>query len=540
MPDPAPDADADAAARSLNAVCVFDREKLFPAARAAQAGLDHAAMALLEVPNGSSSLYNALLQYAANFAVDLDADLADIPADRAAPAAEPTEDTPGADSDFSNILKGFNGVSIPGREGPGELNTLWNCPVDRYDPFGISDSESDSDTEDESEPDDSGDSDDDDTAASPKKKGSSLLTGLLSIGSLKKKMDPPVQRYQMGLGFAKVKLGEKVVCLHHWGYGLPVSKSYSIQVFRTLILAAADSYTLKELCAVALKWRSDREQANTIPRPGRFTLFRFKTNGSGCGDWSNQGYKRSRPPKSVILPEGQLESIVRDMKEFCARDTKVWYEAHGLPHRRSYLFHGPPGCGKTSTIRMLAGLFSLNACFLSLTASDFSNQVLQDALSSIPRRALLVLEDVDVLFNEDRKSETTSALTFSGMLNALDGLISVDGIITIFTTNNIEKLDPALIRGGRVDRRFEFVHPSHKQMCSLFMSFYEDAPREVAERFADAVLSRSEQEARSIATLQQHFIYTRKMSADECVKMIPTFFAEFYPKGGRTRNPLYI
>lgn len=484
---------------------------------------------MLEIPNGSSSLYNALLQYAANFAVDLDTDFDCIDTSLCAPSPNEVEK---ADA---RTVKGFNGVNVPGREGPGELSTLWNCPVDRYDPFGISDSESGSDSEgDESEPDES---DEEDGAV---KKKASLLSGLLNVSSLRKKLEPPVQRYQMGLGFAKVRLGDSVIGLHHWGYGLPVSKSYSVQVFRTLVLAGENSHVLKELCAVAIKWRSDREQANTVPRPGRFTLFRFKTNGNGCGDWSNEGYKRSRPPKSVILPEGQLESIVRDMKDFCARDTKAWYEAHGLPHRRSYLFHGPPGCGKTSTIRMIAGMFRLNACFLSLTANDFSNQVLQDALSSIPRRALLVLEDVDVLFNEDRKSETATALTFSGMLNALDGLISVDGIITIFTTNHIEKLDPALIRGGRVDRRFEFVHPSQKQMCALFLSFYEDAPMEVAERFAHVVLHRPEEEARSIATLQQHFIYTRKMGAEECVNMLPTFFQEFYPKGGQARNTLYI
>ena len=52
-------------------------------------------------------------------------------------------------------------------------------------------------------------------------------------------------------------------------------------------------------------------------------------------------------------------------------------------------------------------------------------------ISSLPGRALLVLEDVDVLFNEDRKAETSSSVTFSGLLNAIDGLISVDGIITI-------------------------------------------------------------------------------------------------------------
>lgn len=515
-------------------ICVFDREKLFPRAIAEQVGLDHDKMALMEVPNGSSSLYNALLHYAAHYAVNLDVDLKSL--DERSEASTEPETIPNNSADRPKVVKGFNDLSIADREGPGDLSSLWNSPGDRYDLYGSSDSESDSDSDVEVDLDGLDNKGEDSEAGKPK----SVFSGTVSVGTLRKKMDPPLQRYQMGLGFGKISMGGTVVYLHHWGYGLPVPEDYSIEVFRTVILVGATSFSLKELCALAMKWRSDRDQAGSMPRPGRFTLYRFKTNGCGSGHWSNQGYKRSRLPKSVILPKGRLELIVTDMKDFLCRETKVWYEAHGLPHRRSYLFYGPPGTGKTSTIRMIAGMFKINACFLSMTANDFSNQLLQDALSSLPRRALLVLEDVDVLFNEDRKSETPSALTFSGMLNALDGLVSVDGIISILTTNHIEKLDPALIRGGRVDRRFEFVHPDHKQMCNLFLSFYEDAPRSLAERFADAVFNRQEAEARSIATLQQHFIYTRKEKAETCVKMLPQFFAEFYPKGVFSRNPLYL
>lgn len=358
--------------------------------------------------------------------------------------------------------------------------------------------------------------------------------------SLRRRLEPPVQRYQMGIGYAKVRVEDHTVYIHHCAHGLPVAEGYSVSLFRTVALAAEESWPLKELCALAMKWRSDREQRGTRARPGRFSLFRWKSNGGGCGDWCSQGYKRSRPARSVILPDGQLEAIVRDIKDFVARDTKAWYQAHGLPHRRSYLFHGPPGSGKSSTVKMIAGLFRLNACFLGFTSDDFCNQMLQDALTSLPRRALLVLEDVDVLFNEDRKSEATQALTFSGMLNALDGLISVDGIITIFTTNHIDKLDPALIRGGRVDRRFEFGHPTSAQMITLFKSFYEQAPDSLAQRFAELVLARPEEEARSIATLQQHFIYTRNRTAEESVGLVNQFFSEFYPKGARSTNPLYI
>ena len=118
------------------------------------------------------------------------------------------------------------------------------------------------------------------------------------------------------------------------------------------------------------------------------------------------------------------------------------------------------------------------------------------------------------------------------MLNVLDGLMSSDGILTIMTTNHIEKLDPALIRAGRVDRRFEFPNPSRQQIADFFLSFYPQARRELADKFANVLFRRPEKEARSIASLQQHFIFTRRSSPEECIAAIPKFFEEFYPYSG--------
>ncbi len=109
-----------------------------------------------------------------------------------------------------------------------------------------------------------------------------------------------------------------------------------------------------------------------------------------------------------------------------------------------------------------------------------------------------------MLFNENRKSENPSTLTFSGLLNALDGLVSTDGVVTVMTTNHIDRLDPALIRAGRVDRRFEFRPPTREQISDLFASFYPQSSAKTAKTFADLVFCRPEKDARSIATLQQH------------------------------------
>lgn len=146
-----------------------------------------------------------------------------------------------------------------------------------------------------------------------------------------------------------------------------------------------------------------------------------------------------------------------------------------------------------------------------------------------------------MLFNEDRKSQTEAPLTFSGLLNALDGLISADGILTVMTTNHIERLDPALVRAGRVDRRFEFTAPDREQVASLFQSYYPDAKQGMSKKFSEMVFSREEKSARSIATLQQHFVYTRENTAEESLEMLPEFFKEFYPDNLRDSSKnLYV
>lgn len=223
-----------------------------------------------------------------------------------------------------------------------------------------------------------------------------------------------------------------------------------------------------------------------------------------------------------------MDDIIADVTEFLSDATKKWYMSHGMPHRRCFLFYGPPGTGKTSTVKAISTKFILTCCFLSMTNSSFSNQLLGDALRQMPKKnAMLILEDVDSLFNEDRKNEFTSNLTFSGMLNALDGVISADGVLTVLTTNRADRFDEALTRGGRVDRKFYFRPPSRNEVKKMFLAFYPNADDELAGKFAEEVFDwKDAKKARSMANLQELFVSLRKKSAEECVKQTKPFFQE--------------
>ncbi len=337
-------------------------------------------------------------------------------------------------------------------------------------------------------------------------------------------------KVSFGVGRAHIRHDGHDIFAVHEEHNPPVGTGYGAAVYRILRVYATSPEVLRDLSNTVVQWQHTRQIDDTPVEDGKFDLYTLRFY-PGCDtpEWHSRGAKMSRSLDTVILPDSMLERIVNDVTEFNNKGTREWYSRHGLPYRRSFLFHGKPGTGKTSTIRALAGALGLSACFLSLGDRRIGNPELQSVLGDLPRRSLLVIEDIDALFNENRKSDNPSPLTFSGLLNALDGLISEDGTLTIMTTNHIERLDPALIRAGRVDRKFEFKAATKEMIGKFFKSFYPNATAAKANEFAELVFNRSEPEARSLAALQEHFIYTRSKTPEECIGMLDEFFTEFYP-----------
>jgi mitochondrial chaperone BCS1 len=113
-------------------------------------------------------------------------------------------------------------------------------------------------------------------------------------------------------------------------------------------------------------------------------------------------------------------------------------------------------------------------------------------------------------------------VTFSGFLNALDGVASGEERIVFMTTNHIERLDPALIRPGRVDLSELLDDASPEQARNLFTQFYgsEEGTSEEIEDMGQAleqIVDREGGDGRkaSMATLQGLFI---RNSANEALE----------------------
>jgi chaperone BCS1 len=169
--------------------------------------------------------------------------------------------------------------------------------------------------------------------------------------------------------------------------------------------------------------------------------------------WGGWARRADLPPRSidtVVLRAGQLETLVEDLETFFASEAA--YARLGVPWHRGLLLEGPPGTGKSSVVRALADRFGLDLWYLPLSDMENDNSLLQ-CLAEVPARAMLLLEDIDVVHAATARDDAgTSGISTSGLLNALDGVATPHGLLTLMTTNRKEQLDDALLRPGRADR----------------------------------------------------------------------------------------
>lgn len=197
-------------------------------------------------------------------------------------------------------------------------------------------------------------------------------------------------------------------------------------------------------------------------------------------EWRAFGQPRKvRELESVVLSAGQRDRLYNDLVSFLNRGE--WYARRGIPYRRGHLLHGSPGSGKTSIIQALAGRLGYNICLLNLAERGLTDDRLNHLLALAPEKSILLLEDIDAAFpsrtapTEDgapQKREYQTSVTFSGLLNALDGVASGESRIVMMTTNHVDRLDPALIRPGRVDLIEELGDADEGMARELFGRFY--------------------------------------------------------------------
>ncbi|KAF0914471.1 hypothetical protein E2562_028953 [Oryza meyeriana var. granulata] len=205
----------------------------------------------------------------------------------------------------------------------------------------------------------------------------------------------------------------------------------------------------------------------------------------GKGVWSHVPFEHPATFDTLAMDPDQKEAIIDDLTAF--RDSKAYYSKVGKAWKRGYLLHGPPGTGKSTMIAAMANFLEYDVYDLELTAVK-SNTDLRKLYIETTGKSIIVIEDIDCSVDltgkrkkasDDKKASSdggdgddkpklptdeakdeASKVTLSGLLNFIDGLWSACGgeRIIIFTTNHKEKLDPALIRRGRMDVHIEMSY----------------------------------------------------------------------------------
>lgn len=203
----------------------------------------------------------------------------------------------------------------------------------------------------------------------------------------------------------------------------------------------------------------------------------------------------------------QQKTQVRHRTKFFL-EHREWYERKGIPYTLGFLYHGPPGTGKTSTIKAIANEGRRHIINIQLseikTKQQLQHLFFNDEIHvyngtnleryTIPvSERLYVIEDIDamgdtVLKREWKKPTVTKkeepepfmhreeekdTLDLSFLLNLLDGTLEANGRILIITTNFPERIDKALIRPGRIDMIVHFQKCTLEVVNEMVTSFYD-------------------------------------------------------------------
>ena len=208
----------------------------------------------------------------------------------------------------------------------------------------------------------------------------------------------------------------------------------------------------------------------------------------------------------------EQQSTVRRRTEFFLKN-RTWYEKKGIPYTLGFLFHGDPGCGKTSETKAIAHVSRRHIINIQLseikTKSQLRHLFFNDEIHvytgqnieryTIPiQERLYVIEDIDAmgdvvlerrwkkptaddvapkkqvdpLFGEDDEV-FKEPIDLAFLLNLLDGTLEANGRMMIITSNFPERIDRALIRPGRIDMSVKFRKCNRRILREIVEGFYD-------------------------------------------------------------------
>jgi AAA+ superfamily predicted ATPase len=168
---------------------------------------------------------------------------------------------------------------------------------------------------------------------------------------------------------------------------------------------------------------------------------------------------------NLILRDSLKKEIESDFDQFFS--SREIYERYGIPWKRGALFIGPPGNGKTHTIKALINKLGKPCIYVRSFKADCGTE--QENMAEVFKRArmttpcLVVLEDLDSMIDGNNRSF---------FLNELDGFEANTGVVVLATTNHPKKLDTAIMdRPSRFDRKYHFELPGDNERLAYIRNW---------------------------------------------------------------------
>ncbi|KAE8329808.1 BCS1 N terminal-domain-containing protein [Aspergillus sergii] len=295
-----------------------------------------------------------------------------------------------------------------------------------------------------------------------------------------------------------------------------------------------DASILKQLLLEARVEYSQKEKGKTVIYRGA------KRSYDNEFYWARSTARPARPLSTVILDHEEKTAFIQDVQQYLHPSTMRWYSDRGIPYRRGYLFYGPPGTGKSSLAFAAAGFLGLNVYILDLNATQLTEDALAQLFQELPRRCLVLLEDIDTNEVTSRRSDESkkkrkgnNKISLSALLNTIDGVAAQEGRVLVMTTNHQENLDPALIRPGRVDYQIEFKLANRNLMMQMFQNLFRDVLPSIDSHLedseTDALLLTSTAEKVPLLPAADHAL-SRPESPEVDMEQLAATFAEKIPE----------
>ncbi|KAE8713809.1 putative r2r3-myb transcription factor [Hibiscus syriacus] len=217
------------------------------------------------------------------------------------------------------------------------------------------------------------------------------------------------------------------------------------------------------------------EKASEIRRKNQDRLLYTNSRGGSLDSrghpWESVPFKHPSTFDTLAMDPVKKQEIMDDLKDFA--NGQSFYQKAGRAWKRGYLLYGPPGTGKSSMIAAMAN--HLRRRITKVQARNYYDPEMRCGSGSGP--------------GEDGGN----SITLSGLLNFTDGLWSCCGSerIFVFTTNHIEKLDPALLRCGRMDMHIFMSYCSYPALMILLKNYLgydeSDFDAEFSKELAEVV-----------------------------------------------------